>query len=125
MTDQAKHGKELGASTVRIPSEVRYGITKQPQETCPLVDDALDDLKSALKELDGWERCDDVGELQHKCDMGVWYADRLNVTLEEIRERTAEIREWGQQWKNLAKDHAPMTDEYISANAPHDLPRSG
>jgi hypothetical protein len=99
------------------PSEVRYGITAQPAESCPLIDDALSDLRDALKELDGWEKCHEVGELQHKCDMGIWYADRLNETLEKIRDRAAEIREWGQQWKDLAKQHAPMCDEYISENA--------
>jgi len=101
---------------VRIPSEKKWGITPQPEPTCPLIDDALDDLRSALKELDGWDKCDDVVELKHKCDMGAWYADRLNVTLEKIRERAGEIRDWGDAWKTLAKDHTPMSDEYIIAN---------
>jgi hypothetical protein len=115
-TSETVDGAVLAPSTVRIPSEKKWGITPQPEPTCPLIDDALDDLRSALKELDGWDKCDEVGELQHKCDMGAWYADRLNVTLEKIRERAGEIRDWGDAWKTLAKDHAPMSDEYIIAN---------
>ena len=88
----------------RMPSEKKWGIAPQPDATCPLIDDALDDLRRALKELDGWDKCEDVGELRHKCDMGAWYADRLNVTLEEIRKSAGEIRDWGDAWKTLAKD---------------------
>jgi len=106
---------ETGAESldriIRIPSEKKWGITPQPEPACPMIDDALDDLRSALKELDGWDRCDDVGELKNKCDMGSWYADRLNVTLEKIRERAGEIRDWGDAWKSLAKEHAPQTEE--------------
>jgi hypothetical protein len=122
--EQSVDGAVLAPSTVRIPSEKKWGIVPQPEPTCPLIDDALDDLRSALKELDGWDKCEDVGELKHKCDMGAWYADRLNVTLEKIRERAGEIRDWGDAWKTLAKDHAPMNEEYIIANVASDLSRT-
>jgi len=97
-------------------SEIRYGISKQPAGTCALIDEALDDLKKALGELDGWQICDDVGELQNKCYMGSWCAYRLFGTLEKIRTRASEIRDWGQEWKTLAKKHAPEDDESISVN---------
>ena len=101
----------------KSPSEIRYGIIKQPEGACVLIDDALKYLKKSLKELDGWQKCDDVGELQSKCDMGACYADRLNETLEKIRERASEIRQWGKEWKTLAKKHVmARNDKFISNN---------
>lgn len=93
-------------------SEYRYGIIRQPDNGCPLIDDVLDCLENAMDAIKRYERCDDVDELRDmistvETELGSVIGYRRGGKMEVIRERMSEIREWGQEWKNLAKQYAP------------------
>lgn len=64
-------------------SETLFGIQKQPEATCPLIDSVISDLR--LQNLNT--------DIEHD----------LLAKLEKIRENTKNIRAWGQEWKMLAK----------------------
>lgn len=61
-------------------SERIYGVCKQPPPTCPMIDDVINAL------------CNEDYE-------------KLAPKLEAIREHVKSIREWGQEWKDLAKEN--------------------
>lgn len=82
-----------------MTSEEKYEISKQPDEACPLVDEAIGLIKEALDDLKGWDKMD-LDDLQSACDYAEW---RLgNIDLEPLRQRASEIRNWGQEWKDRA-----------------------
>jgi len=85
-----------------MTSEEKHGITKQPAESCPLVDEAVKTIKAAELELRGWEAME-LPDLKNATDYAVWRFDQLHDELEKIRTANEEIRQWGQEWKDLAK----------------------
>jgi hypothetical protein len=47
---------------------------------------------------------DDLETLKEKLDDISWYVRDLEYELEELRRAIEGVREWGQRWKNLAKE---------------------
>ena len=85
-----------------MTSEVRLGITKQPADSCPLINEAL----GALKEADAHLRKPDTeypDQMESDMSDAEWHIDQAKSKLEEIREANEKIRAWGQEWKDLAK----------------------
>ena len=64
-------------------SEERYGIVKQPSPTCPMIDDVINAL------------CNEDYE-------------KIAPKLEAIRGHVKSIRDWGQQWKDFAKENVKL-----------------
>lgn len=62
-----------------MTSEQRYGLTEQPNEMCPLID-----------------------KIGDRIDCG--YAMSAQDMLEDLRNEIMELRAWGQDWKELAKE---------------------
>ena len=63
-----------------MTSEVYHGIMKQPSDTCPMIDSVISEL-----------RCSD-------------YSSIVRNMMEDIRSHVCDIRQWGQEWKELAID---------------------
>ena len=87
-----------------MTSEETHGITQQPPPTCPLIDDAIADVRKVLSLLKNSHKME-LEELRNACDSAEWAIDNLLGSrghLESIRERTSAIREWGEEWKQLA-----------------------
>lgn len=82
-----------------MSSEEENGIVRQPADTCPLIDSVVSEIESILGELEGWKYMDEK-ELREACDYAEWKIKCIE--LEPIRDRVRQIREWGQQWKELA-----------------------
>lgn len=98
-----------------FPSEIRYGISKQPADTCPIIDKAIRCIQSAQEAIRRYERSDDVDELKEmistvEMELGEVCSYGNSGLLEDIRDNTHRIREWGKEWKELAKQHAPELD---------------
>lgn len=94
-----------------MASEQLYGISEQPAPTCPKVDATIHSMRKALAALKGWKRMDEE-ELRNACDYAEWHIGNAEGEIEDVREHAAKIREWGQQWKDLAKEHAPKPEVF-------------
>lgn len=95
-------------------SESLHEISAQPGPTCPLIDEALREVAKCLSVLRGYERAEE-DELRDKLSdiesrlstLSGWGNSGL---LEDIRARTIAIRQWGQEWKDLAICYAPAPE---------------
>lgn len=92
-----------------MSSEVEYGLPEQPGDTCPMIDDVISILRNAESHLKGYERLEDPDELKEvisNIETELFWGWKSNTEgkLEEIRAHVTTIREWGQAWKDLAKD---------------------
>jgi DNA repair exonuclease SbcCD ATPase subunit len=86
-------------------SEERLGIREQPDPTCPMLDSVIRELQRATKELDRWQRDkEDAEALATRCEYAEWRLGGIEEELEKIRSHVSEIRAWGQEWKDLAKE---------------------
>lgn len=96
-------------------SESRHGIAAQPDPCCPLIDDALDEVAQMQRGIRGYERAGEdelramLSDIEWRLGLLSGYS-RTGV-LEDIRKRTVEIRAWGEEWKQLALEHAPVENE--------------
>ena len=98
-------------------SETLHGVTAQPPPTCPLIDDALDEVHRILKAIRRYERAseDEMREMLSEVEQRLGYLSGYGDTglLEDIRARTIDIREWGEEWKTTALDyHDRLPEEH-------------
>lgn len=107
-----------------MTSEERYGISKQPPETCPMINAGLEDLKNMVKEnayaSRNMRRADEDelrSLLEEVLDMNDRYYGDVEDAFEKARKNATAIREWGQEWKDLAKE---MADKVESVQTPWD-----
>ena len=87
-----------------MSKELTHGITEQPGDTCGFIDAAVADVRKALSLLKGYHRME-LEDLRKACEDAEWAIDNLSGPrghLELIRERVKTIRQWGQEWKELA-----------------------
>lgn len=92
-------------------SEYRFGISKQPPNTCPLIDKAHVYVEKIYQAMRGYEKADEdelrdiLSTVEHNLAYLIGYGNQ--GLLEDIRQNAAAIRQWGQEWKDLAKQFAP------------------
>lgn len=97
-------------------SEELYGISEQPKPTCPLIDAVIAGMRKCDREMYRWERHkDDAEHLAQVLDTVAGIVRNIEPDIEKIRDNADKIRRWGQEWKDLAKEHAPKPDENESA----------
>lgn len=104
----------------RRTSEQRYGIPRQPAETCPLINSVIDSVVEAVTDIRrairGFERADELDLREMIRDVerivdSLYELQGKNSVLEKIRSSNGDIREWGQAWKELALEHAPAPEQ--------------
>ena len=109
MTTRA-HSLGVGGAALaeKKTSEEEHYVSEQPGDTCPLIDKAYACIEKCQRTIRNYERADEE-ELR---DMLSTVESELtgligwkNGLLEEIRVRASEIRHWGQEWKDTAKDY--------------------
>jgi hypothetical protein len=98
-----------------MPSEKLYGISPQPPETCPMIDEALSVVDACMSHLYRYEGMNEEQMRDSLRDIE-WELSQLHSPrhrrhnkdniLEKIRENAAAIRSWGQEWKDLAKRYS-------------------
>tara|TARA_R110000772_G_scaffold249530_2_gene363834 strand:+ start:23256 stop:23582 length:327 start_codon:yes stop_codon:yes gene_type:complete len=91
-----------------MTTEEIFDIPPQPAETCPLVDKAQALAESALGHATNYDKCDEE-ELRDRLwriesDLGDLVGYKGNGLIEEIRQANESIRNWGQEWKDAAKN---------------------
>jgi hypothetical protein len=89
-------------------------MIKEPKHACPLIDKAIENFKYSEKEI--LNNCEAL--LKHQAssestfnlmqnsasDTQSWFADiNFIETLEELRSRCSDLREWGKQWQAKAE----------------------
>jgi hypothetical protein len=94
-----------------LTSEARYGLPKQPKETCPIVDagqKALNrffDNQPSDRQLRNADEDDLRSMLEAVTGDLDYYKGDVEDALEHSRQQSVDIREWGQAWKDLAKEN--------------------
>jgi hypothetical protein len=67
------------------------------------------------KRIRGYERAseaelrDMLSDVEYQLGLLVGYG--RSGTFEDIRKRATELRSWGNEWKALAKEHAPVVEQ--------------
>lgn len=92
--------KAKGAKT----SEELFGIDQQPEENCPYIDKCVGDISIAYKDVKSELRQAEDSELASSLEWGIDGMHESVDYLEELRSRINNLRQWGQQWKDLAKE---------------------
>ena len=85
-----------------MTSEELHDIVKQPDDTCPKVDACLKAIEHAESDLRGWERME-LEDLRYQVDFALYRLDAAKDELEKVRNSNMALREWGKEWKDLAK----------------------
>jgi len=84
-----------------MTSEERHGISAQPSDTCPMIDEVIEKADAIEKAIRGYDRMDEVG-LRDACHDVGWEVSDISSLAEGARKNTTLIRAWGQEWKELA-----------------------
>lgn len=92
--------KAKGAKT----SEELFSIDQQPEENCPYIDKCIGDISIAYKDIKSELRQAEYSELAGSLEWGIDGMHESVDYLEELRSRINNLRQWGQQWKDLAKE---------------------
>lgn len=99
-----------------MTSEKKLKLPKQPETNCSMIDSNITYARKIVKLLDEMENeiqinyCEDPEAKEvakkvedYRYDLS-YYSTDLEDEFEEIRKRFEALREWGQSWKDLAKD---------------------
>jgi len=78
--------RKTGSTTEEI-----LGINEQPEPNCPFIDSFIEDIKKHLIYVH-------VDPKSHRL-----FLDLIEA-LEEIRDRFTQLRDWGQDWKDITKN---------------------
>jgi hypothetical protein len=97
-------------------------MIKEPEQACPLIDKAIKNFKYSEKEI--LNNCRSLLEHEASSDrtfnimqdsasnIQSWFADiNFIETLEELRSRCSDLREWGKQWQAKAEKLEEELDE--------------
>jgi hypothetical protein len=79
-----------------------------------MINDAIESVTKLQRRIRGYERADE-DELRDMLSDVEYLLSELSGyggsgVLEDLRERIEEVRAWGQEWKDLAKEHAPLPE---------------
>ena len=98
-----EYGSNLG---VGLNSEDILGISTPPEYQCSHIDSVIAEIKDAQSTIEdvnyyiGWKE-------YHKLDSYVNNLDRnfkgMNEELEDVRSSIMDLRQWGEEWKIIAK----------------------
>lgn len=108
-------------------SEELYGISPQPLDTCPVINEVQNEAKKLSNLMRGYKKVDDI-EALHDMLWEVEYFLDNNIlggsecAVERIRTNIGNIRAWGQEWKDHAKDIDPKVPDHWK---PENLPKWG
>ena len=112
-------------SQIEEASEELYGIRKQPDDTCPLINELQAEAKAIQRKMYNYEKLDeqDLKDILWSVSNFLYDITGGNDSLiERIRDNTSNIRGWGQEWKEYAKSVDPKVPEH---QQPQNLPRWG
>ena len=90
-------------------SEEKLGLDKPLEHQCPKIDKLVKAARKVEAGIRDALKCDDLDDMRSNVEDADWYAGDIEVGFEELRESIEAVRNWGKQWKELAKD---LINEY-------------
>jgi hypothetical protein len=92
-----------------MSSEQAFGLPAQPPDTCPMIDQALGEIEEIQRLMRRWNKIDnleDAKSMLDEIDTILFYRGKAMELLDkDIRKNCVALRDWGQAWKDLAKEH--------------------
>ena len=85
-------------------SEDLFNITSPPENQCPVIDSIISNIDRALRECTDGEKYDDIEDVKDVLESIEYELSGLEWDINGVRDNIIELRDWGQQWKNLAKE---------------------
>lgn len=89
---------EYGCAT----TEELFSLNDPVPYQCSFIDEVVKKVKSIQKDLN-YYRHDEKDDLVHRLDSISYDIGNLDDEINEIRSSIEEVREWGNQWKDLCK----------------------
>ena len=86
-----------------MTSEEKFGIVKQPKDTCPMIDEVIRYIDKIQSAVYRHEKLDE-DRLRSAVNDVECFVSGLSETMEIIRINTDAIRNWGNEWKEKAKE---------------------
>ena len=84
-----------------MSEEKRFGICKEPFQTCPMIDEVIDGLNEVDKIVHKFKNSEDP-EVLRDCLSDILDNLPSERQMENIRENIIAIRSWGEEWKQFA-----------------------
>lgn len=100
----------------RVEEEIRGGDEmKEPDQACPLIDKAIKNFKWVEREINNiccvLKNYHDLEDLAN--DIISWLEQiEFTETLEELRTRCSDLREWGNSWQTKAEKLEEELEEF-------------
>lgn len=91
-------------------NEDRFGIIKQPKDTCPMIDELIKKIRRIQSDIKGYSKAEPE-ELMEMVDNVDTETSYFESDLEEIRTNAQAIRSWGNEWKQKAIELQKMKTE--------------
>ena len=92
-------------------SESILGIPKPPDHQCPDIDGYVNNANIIESAISDALKCDELEDMKSNVEDADWHASDIKGYFEDLRENMDLLRQWGQEWKDLAKrlieDHEP------------------
>ena len=84
-----------------MSEEKRFGICKEPFQTCPMIDEVIRGLNEVEKIANKFKNSEDPKELRD-CLFDILDYLPSERQMENIRDNVIAIRSWGEEWKQFA-----------------------
>ena len=91
-----------------MSSERLHGIVPQPEAKCPLIDKMLKKVEKGFDCLNDAVEAETLEAAINAIDKASCFFEDIDGPfghLEETRKACEELREWGQEWKEKAKEY--------------------
>lgn len=83
-------------------TEEIFGLNDPVEYQCSFIDEVVKKVKGVQKDCN-YYRHDEKEDLIHRLDSIVYDIGNLDDEINEIRSAIEDVREWGNQWKDLCK----------------------
>lgn len=117
------YGGKLG---IALTSEDVLGITKPPEYQCSYIDSVImgvKDSQETIQDADYYIRWEEFNKVEKYVNNLEANFKGMSEELEDVRQSIIELRQWGDEWKMIAKWLVEKTDitveeiiEYVKEN---------
>jgi len=100
-----KHGFERIKEVCSVnSSEDLFGFSVAPEHQCAFIDDLIKLSDSLDRMAASISKTDDISEAHSIAKDIEWEASSIHDKMEKLRKKIEALREWGQNWKRVAKN---------------------